>query len=271
MYTCTNCDEIFLNKQTLDKHKNMCKRKDYALEYHLESLANPSKGQPKIHDVEKPYSCTKCEFKNPNKETMKIHMDSHKEKTIYVCDVTDCYYESGKINKLNEHKKTHDSRWSDIVKSPPRINQAHKHQDQSNKGKHPNRQNHIPEKDHHTNDSQKKPNGFIMGSSRNSQIYIPPRPHWAHVFATGFSPRTTANEVKRDIEYSLEIKTGKIHYCDVYKEETRYNTYSSFLISCRCVNSEVFMDSTIWPENCKVKWYKHNRSNNKGVNSPHRK
>ena len=134
-------------------------------------------------------------------------------------------------------------RWSDVARSPPKNIQAHNRQDLSKKSKAPNRQNHISEK----NDSHRNPKGFTMGFNKNSPLSVSPRPHWAYVFATGYSTRTQAHEVKRDIEANLQRKTGKIHFVKVDREDTRYDSYRSFRISCWCINSEVFMDSTIWP------------------------
>ena len=65
--------------------------------------------------------------------------------------------------------------------------------------------------------------------------------------------------MKRELEANLQRKTGKEIYVQVDKEKTRYDTYSSFKISCRIVNSEIFMDKSLWPANCKAKWYSHNR------------
>ena len=91
--TCSHVRIVtrFLNTSTFDVHKSCCMVKDYALESHLDSLLNPSNNQPKMHDKEKPYACSNCDFKSPNKDTMKNHMNSHKEKNIYMCDVVNIY------------------------------------------------------------------------------------------------------------------------------------------------------------------------------------
>ena len=85
MLKCENCDEIFTNKSTLDVHESGCKVRHYALEYHLDNLSNPSNNQPKMQANEKPYACSNCDFKSPNRDAMKKHMNSHMEKNIYMC------------------------------------------------------------------------------------------------------------------------------------------------------------------------------------------
>ena len=59
--------------------------------------------------------------KAQNRDAMKNHMNSLKEKNIYMCDIVDCYYECGTVNKLNDHKRS----WSDVANSPPKNIQAH--------------------------------------------------------------------------------------------------------------------------------------------------
>ena len=46
---------------------------------------------------------------------MKRHMDTHKEKNRYLCDVGKCNYTRGEIDLLESHKRTHMKKWSEIV------------------------------------------------------------------------------------------------------------------------------------------------------------
>ena len=146
-----------------------------------------------------------------------------------------------------------------VAKSPARNKQAPGKQTPTN--------SHIntyhtrkPVSSYNWKESNRRNKGLITGSNTRSHLSVNPRPHWAYVFATGYDPRTREIDVKRDLEANLERKTGKKIYVKVDKENTRYDTYSSFKISCRIVNSEIFMDRTLWPANCKAKWYSHNRS-----------
>ena len=285
-YKCDVCDEDFLNRQTYDVHKSFCKT---VLEAHLDSLSRPYKLQPRSQGDEKPFACTHCEFKCrekgkmkshmdthkekpfactqcdytcPEKKDMKLHMDTHKEKSKYLCDIGNCPIYCESVLLLKEHKKIHEKRYSDIAKNPPRYNQTHSKQYPSNKSQTDNSKNYKYEKDHSRNDPQRKHNGLITGSNRNSHLSVTPSTHWAYVFATGYSTRTREVDVKLDIEENLRRKMGgKITYVQVEKVQTRYDTYRSFRISCRLANSKILMDSALWPENVKVKWYRHNRNN----------
>ena len=81
LYTCEKCDETFLNKPTLAMHMSCCIGKDQSFKSHLDRLINPPNNQYKVQDNEKPYTCSSCDYKNPNREAMKSHMNSHKVKT----------------------------------------------------------------------------------------------------------------------------------------------------------------------------------------------
>ena len=106
----------------------------------------------------------------------------------------------------------------------------------------------------------------IKGSNSNSPLAVAPRGHWAKVFATGFPTDTTKYNVKKDLEYNIEYYTGKKIEIQLDELETRYKTYKSFKISCFCVESEIFMDNRIWPENILVKWFKERRPPTNGPN-----
>ena len=90
------------------------------------------------------------------------------------------------------------------------------------------------------------------------------RPHWAHVYASRLSPETSEIDVKNDLERNLKKITGKIHIVEVNKLESESTYYSSFHVSCYCVNSEVFMDPTLWPKNSLFRWLSRSRRLNNG-------
>ena len=107
----------------------------------------------------------------------------------------------------------------------------------------------------------------IKGSNSNSTLAVAPRPHLAKVFASGFSPGTNPNNIKKDLEENIIKNTGKPHVIQIEKLPTRYDTYSSFKISCHCIDSNIFMDSRIWPANVLVKWFKEKRTPMNGPES----
>ena len=83
----------------------------------------------------------------------------------------------------------------------------------------------------------------------------------AYVLATGFGKHTTERDIENELKYNLQRKTNSIYYIKAEEEPTWQNNYKNFRISCKCVNSEIFMDSSIWPKNIKVRWYSSKRRN----------
>ena len=68
--------------------------------------------------------------------------------------------------------------------------------------------------------------------------------------------------VKRDLEDDLRRVTGEYHECIVEKLATRYDSYSSFHITCICANPEVFKNIDIWPRDILVTWWRKRRNDN---------
>ena len=99
----------------------------------------------------------------------------------------------------------------------------------------------------------------VTGTNTNSALSVAPQPHWAKIFATRYSPHISPSVVKNDLEQNLQKITGKVYEVQVEPMETKYSSYCSFKISCFCVNSEVFMDSRLWPENVMAKWFRQKR------------
>ena len=58
---------------------------------------------------------------------------------------------------------------------------------------------------------------------------------------------------------------GEMHHVDVEKLATRYESYSSFKITCVCSNTAALMNSEIWPERSWIRWWRNDRSSNGGV------
>ena len=100
----------------------------------------------------------------------------------------------------------------------------------------------------------------VTGTNTSSALSVAPVPHWAKIFATRYLRDTNPSVVKRDLEQNLQIITGKVYQVQVEPMETKYDHYCSFKISCFCVDSEVFMDSRLWPENVMAKWFRKKRN-----------
>ena len=212
---------------------------------------------------EKPFKCHECEYKSQAWKDMKAHMNTHKEVNKYACDIGECKYICWDVNTLNTHKRIHEKKFSDVAKSPPRFSQANEGNiNNNNNSKSTFRQNHKNYKGNSSYNSQRNPKKSITGSNRSSPLSVTPRLHWSYIYATGFSPSTHEDDVRRDLEANIERRIGKRTCVIVEKLVSKYkpNTrYSSFRVSVRIFNSEILMESSLWPEYCTVRWYQHNR------------
>ena len=96
---------------------------------------------------------------------------------------------------------------------------------------------------------------FTTGTNRNSPLSGRPMQHWAYVIATGFDKRARETEIKLELEYQIQRKTGKTYYVRIEKEPNQHSNYNTFRIACYCTKSEIFMDRTIWPANVNFAWH----------------
>ena len=149
---------------------------------------------------EKPFKCHECEYKSQAWKDMKAHMNTHKEVSKYACDIGDCKYICWDVNTLNTHKRIHEKKFSDVAKSPPRFSQTNEsNTNNNNNNKRTYRQNHNNYKDNRRYNSQRNPKKSITGSNSSSPLSVTPRLHWSYLYATGFSPRTQEEDVRRDL------------------------------------------------------------------------
>ena len=68
--------------------------------------------------------------------------------------------------------------------------------------------------------------------------------------------------IKRDLEDHLRRTTGEHHEVNVEKLDTKYDSYSSFKITCICPNPDVFKNGEIWPRGILVRWWRKPRNDN---------
>ena len=78
-------------------------------------------------------------------------------------------------------------------------------------------------------------------------------------------PKTELSTVKADLENNLKITTGEEHSVDVERLATKYDSYSSFKITCVCSNTAALMNCDIWPEGIFARWWRTPRQSNGGV------
>ena len=185
-------------------------------------------------------------------------MNNHKEVTNFVCDIEGCDYICGEVSTLNTHKRIHEKKFSEVAKSPPRFLQT----SVTNNNTSTPRQGQKSFKDHRNHNSQRNPKKSITGSNKSSPLSVTPRLHWAYVYATGYSPRTQEEDVRRDLEANIQRRIGKKTVVIVEKLTSKYRpnpSYSSFRISVRIFNSEILLERSLWPENITARWYQNNR------------
>ena len=281
---CKECGFKTHSQQTLASHKHSCKNKSHHSNdkfgnYPLPKQTNhPSKtadfdaGEQLNANI---YVCMDCDFNSPSRATTKSHMLKHRPPKVFICEDKDCTFECSSRDVLQGHVISHHKPISmpnanqandNIHKQPQdpwigplRNGKPIKSQSQSYLAPNtfPNGFTHMP-----TNKmvqtqqaNQSTPKGFITGSNNKSSLSNSPKPHMAKMFATHYRSGTVPEDVKRDLETNLQRKTGKVYSVQVEELPTRYNSYCSFRISCLCVNSEIFMDNKLWPDNVSVRWF----------------
>ena len=94
--------------------------------------------------------------------------------------------------------------------------------------------------------SKRKPRG-ITGAGKSELKIVKPK-RLANVFTSCFDPLVTVEELKGYLEQKTNLEV------EVEKVKTRFDTYSSFHVKCRCEDPETFMDQNNWPEKAFVRW-----------------
>ena len=107
-------------------------------------------------------------------------------------------------------------------------------------------------------------NNFFGSSKRsnNSSRSIVNGKRQANIFATRFGPNVQPTIVKRNLEDQLRRITGEHHEVNVEKIESRYDTYSSFHITCICSDPNVFRNAQLWPTDVFVRWWRKSHNDN---------
>ena len=80
------------------------------------------------------------------------------------------------------------------------------------------------------------------------------------MFVSRFAPETTADEVKDDLKDDDRLKDLDI---SVEKVTTRYDSYTSFHITCVCKEEEskLFLEPDIWPNGILFRPWKEKKTN----------
>ena len=242
--------------------------------------------------IDRTYLCPKCDFRCSSNAAMKLHMQAHNPEIYMICDEDLCKFECVSKDELQAHKTGHlprnDNNYADTLKQDLYSNDQNRHEwsqpflngkpmrnksyKQSSFDQHRSATNNTHGYQNNYRDNQRGPHHLsrtkpntIKGSNSNSSLAVAPRPHLAKVFASGFTPGTNPDNIKKDLEENIQKITGKQYAVQIETLNTRFDTYSSFKISCYCIDSNIFMNSQIWPANVLIKWFKERRTH---VNGP---
>ena len=98
-----------------------------------------------------------------------------------------------------------------------------------------------------------KPKG-ITGSAKGSGLKSTGQKRFASVFATRFEPHVTDTDIAHYLSRRLDVKVA------VEAVDTKYDTYSSFHITCECADPAIFMEPSLWPEDIFVRWWRSPRN-----------
>ena len=71
--------------------------------------------------------------------------------------------------------------------------------------------------------------------------------------------------VMMNTEKNLRKITGEEHIVDIERLATKYDSNSSFKITCVCSNTAALMNCDIWPEGIFARWWRTPRQSNGGV------
>ena len=91
----------------------------------------------------------------------------------------------------------------------------------------------------------------ITGRAKGSGIKSASGKRFANVFATRFERHVTAT----DVTNYLNQRLGPGITLTVEAVPTKFDSYSSFHITCECSDTSVFMDPSHWPEDIFVRWW----------------
>ena len=105
----------------------------------------------------------------------------------------------------------------------------------------------------------------VVGTAIDSNISIAEDRRLGKVFATRYGPDVDITSVKSNLENKLKETTGVEHTVNVESVKTRFNSYSSFKITCLCSDINVLYNPSIWPKGCFVKRWIDPRGNRGGI------
>ena len=117
-----------------------------------------------------------------------------------------------------------------------------------------------------TNSQKKKATpGTLVGTSLETNLTTADRKRSCKLFATRFSPNVNILNVKSELERKLKTTTGKDHVINVERVQSKFDSYSSFKITCLCTDISALYNPSIWPKDCFVKRWIEPRNSRGGI------
>ena len=244
------------------------------------------------------YSCDKCSYKCARHNNLILHLKTHNNPELsFTCSV--CSYECTSKAMYETHILTHNDDVNKLKKLQRPRSGSIKRKDSlpsSNvwdklslddlarqhfidslvnnegfsapcRGGKPIKENDIKNKSNFENKNKQSRNSGVVGTAHGSNLTInnSDRKYRGTVFATRYRADIEISEVKADLERNLRITTGEVHHVDIERLQPKYNSYSSFKITCICNNTAVLMNSDIWPERSFVRWWRNPPKSKGGV------
>ena len=130
----------------------------------------------------------------------------------------------------------------------------------------------VRQKDKHKSSSivgsswiTKNKSGVIVGTASDTALTIADRKRPIKVFATRYGPNVNIAYVKSDLQNKLKLTTGIDHDVNVERVQSKYDSYSSFKITCLCSDVSVIYNPAIWPKDCFVKRWRDPRNSRGGI------
>ena len=157
--------------------------------------------------------------------------------------------------RRNTKAKTQQKREQAQQQQPQQQQQQKPQQQQQQQQKPQQQQQQQPQHRAQTTTRSKTATKGITGRAKGSGIKSASGKRFANVFATRFERHVTAT----DVTNYLNQRLGRGITLTVEAVPTKFDSYTSFHITCECPDTSIFMDPSLWPEDIFVRWWRNPR------------
>ena len=258
-FSCMQCDYKCKDRRVFEYHINMphiflcteckykCTGEDF-LSDHME-----------LHSKLNEFKCTECDYECTSKELLLAHMANHKKNAG-----TKNHKDSSGINN-HRRRSRQDSTSNTTVWDKLSLNElARQHFIDSlvsndgfsapcKNGKPIRVKELMADKSTENTPTKHRNRAGVVGTAIDSNITIARDRRLGKVFATRYGPNVGITSVKSNLENKLKETTGINHTVNVESVKTKYDSYSSFKITCLCSDINILYNPSIWPKGCFVK------------------